>query len=781
MIGRLETDARLQATVVGGVGLFVIVGAIIAAASATAWRTVVAASLLGVVMTVVVALVLLVLRRMRFVIDRLRLIHPGAVPAEAPPPARISPTEALRRAVPGEMEHDVADRRVAEDIAFDPERNRLWWYVPGFGIGSGGHANILAMVAELERVGVRSTIVLTDVSDAQAMRGTRAAMCVNYAPTMAEVVARDAASTVPGDVLIATDWRSVRAVLEDRGARRGHYFVQDHEVEFTPTGTWSALAADTYRSGLRPVALGCGLADLLGARYGIDVAWTPIGIDPGIYGPVDPSPAAVVATVRRANPAGLPVLLVYGRGETARRGVELAIAGLELAARRGERFHCVLFGADVALDDVSFPWTSVGILPPRALAALYRIADLGVVLSLTNPSLVPQEMLACGLPVLEADTPLTRTAFAGLTGCRLAAPHPERLAYALVELLRQDDLREVPVANIPSHAEAAAALHRAVLDRPVADPQSKGFVPSVTVAIPTLDPDPEVFGRLLAALDAQRYPGRIEIRVIDSGSQRPITDLLAGSRSRVHLHHTTRAEFRHGPTRNLLIEWSDTDFVALLTQDAVPIGDRWLFDLVAACSVDDRIAGAFCRHRPPVDAPRVAAVELVEHHDRLAGLHPSPATPATAPIDSDAHDAQFFFSNNGSIVRRSAWQEVPFRDVAFGEDQIWARDALRAGWAVNYAQHSVVEHLNRFTTAEEQDRAEVVHAWRLKYWAEPRHHGSIDARAEHEYERARRVVAEYGFDATDLAVEIAAIRAREAGWRRALEAAVAGSDWFIAL
>jgi len=771
VIGRLESDGRIQAVAVGSLAVLLAS----AAAAGLTGRVAVPLAAIAVAVGLAVGLLLLLLRRMRFVIGRLGLIHPGAVPAEAPPPVRIDPGEVLRRAVP-----DTQVGSATEQVRFDLPVNRIWWYVPGFGTSSGGHANILAMVAELERAGVRSTIVLTDVSDPVELAGTRAAMCANYPPTLARVIARHDVATVPGDVLVATDWRSVRATSEDRGERRAHYFVQDHEVEFAPTGTWSALAAGTYRAGLRHVTLGRGLSELLTSRYDVPAAWTPIGIDPGIYRPTDPTPSSAVAAVRQSNPDGLPVLLVYGRQDTARRAVELSLAGLEIAARRGARFLCVLFGEDVALDGVTFPWTCAGVLPPRELAALYRTADLGIVLSLTNPSLVPQEMLACGLPVLEADTALTRIAFGELEGCRLAAPHPERLADAVVELLAEPARRRQPVA-VPTHAEAAAALHEQLVGRALAAPQPLSAAPSVTVAIPTLDPDPEIFARLLAALDAQRYPGRVELRVIDSGSQQPVAELLAEVALPVHLHHTTRAEFRHGPTRNLLIEWSDTDFVALLTQDAVPVGDRWLFDLVAACAIDDRVAGAFCRHRPPADAARVAAVELVEHFDRLAMLHPSPATPATAPVEDETYDAQFFFSNNGAILRREAWTQVPFRDVAFGEDQVWSRDVLRAGWSVNFARHAVVEHLNRFTEAEHEERAAVVHAWDLKYWAGPMGTGAIDRAAAREYARARRIVSAHGLSELDRAVEVGAIRARERGWRRALAEATGDTEWFRAL
>ena len=47
----------------------------------------------------------------------------------------------------------------------------------------------------------------------------------------------------------------------------------------------------------------------------------------------------------------------------------------------------------------------------NALADLYRRATVGVVFSATNYSLIPHEMMACGLPVVELDGESTRADF----------------------------------------------------------------------------------------------------------------------------------------------------------------------------------------------------------------------------------------------------------------------------------------------------------------------------------------------------------------------------------
>ena len=68
----------------------------------------------------------------------------------------------------------------------------------------------------------------------------------------------------------------------------------------------------------------------------------------------------------------------------------------------------------------SFPYEHAGVLPEPELARLYREATVGVSLSLTNYSRVSQEMLACGLPCVELDTPSVRAALGGEDALTLA-------------------------------------------------------------------------------------------------------------------------------------------------------------------------------------------------------------------------------------------------------------------------------------------------------------------------------------------------------------------------
>jgi glycosyltransferase involved in cell wall biosynthesis len=81
------------------------------------------------------------------------------------------------------------------------------------------------------------------------------------------------------------------------------------------------------------------------------------------------------------------------------------------------------------------------VLAQDELAAAYSGAGVGLVLSLTNYSLIAQEMMACGLPCVELETPSTRAAFGPRPPLELARPDPLALADALERLLSDGDLR----------------------------------------------------------------------------------------------------------------------------------------------------------------------------------------------------------------------------------------------------------------------------------------------------------------------------------------------------
>ena len=133
-------------------------------------------------------------------------------------------------------------------------------------------------------------------------------------------------------------------------------------------------------------------------------------------------------------------MVVYARRSTPRRAVPLALLALAELHRRRSDVRLVLFGEEHPMR-TSFPYEHAGVLPEPELARLYREATVGVSLSLTNYSRVSQEMLACGLPCVELDTPSVRAALGGEDALTLAPFDPVELAEAIERLLDDPALR----------------------------------------------------------------------------------------------------------------------------------------------------------------------------------------------------------------------------------------------------------------------------------------------------------------------------------------------------
>jgi rhamnosyltransferase len=227
----------------------------------------------------------------------------------------------------------------------------------------------------------------------------------------------------------------------------------------------------------------------------------------------------------------------------------------------------------------------------------------------------------------------------------------------------------------------------------------------VSVVIPTLEGGPR-FREVLEALCSQDLPGGFELLVIDSGSRDGTADAARAAGARVA--SIPRSEFNHGGTRNRAIALAKGELVAFLTQDAIPIGPRYLADLLRPFERPN-VDGVYGRQFPRPDCDPILA-------DRLRAWSASrdlPALQVLAPGDPVRSRALFAvlppmeryltsaFDNVASAIRRSTWQRIPFPERSFGEDVAWAREVVLAGGAIAYEPAACVEHSHRIELVRE--------------------------------------------------------------------------------
>ena len=295
--------------------------------------------------------------------------------------------------------------------------------VPAFRGGSGGHRAIADLVRGLEALGHRCSVWVSDEEERHAGQ-TPAELAAHFAACFGAIggpVRLGLDGWQGADVAVATGWQTVPRVLLLERTKARAYLVLDHEPEFYATSAEREWAAWTYRQGLPAIAASRWLADLVRERYGASVRAFEFGIDHDTYRPLD-------RTRREAR------VLFYARGVTARRAVPLGLLALTELHRRRPGVEIALFGESRPLR-LGFPAEDLGVLAPAALAQAYGEATVGIVLSMTNPSLIGPEMLACGLSVVELDADAMRAGF-GADGPMLLAPFdPLAIADAIEALL----------------------------------------------------------------------------------------------------------------------------------------------------------------------------------------------------------------------------------------------------------------------------------------------------------------------------------------------------------
>jgi glycosyltransferase involved in cell wall biosynthesis len=300
--------------------------------------------------------------------------------------------------------------------------------VPFFRAGSGGHMTIANLVRALERRGHRCSLWIDDPGQRVNGGAARAVADLRawFGPFDAEVHygLQDFART---DVAVATGWQTVARVRTLPAAGRA-YLVQDHEPEFFGTSVQRAWADDSYRHDLYPITAGQWLADTMGELYGLPATAFDLGIDGERYRPTP-------EIARRDD-----VVVAYARSSTPRRGVPVALAALAELHRRRPGVEAWLFGHG-GPPGVDFPHRNLGVVPEPELPAIYAEATVGLVLSMTNYSLVAQEMLSCGLPCVELDAPSVVAAFGRDGAVDFAPLDPIAIADALERLLADPALR----------------------------------------------------------------------------------------------------------------------------------------------------------------------------------------------------------------------------------------------------------------------------------------------------------------------------------------------------
>jgi len=322
---------------------------------------------------------------------------------------------------------------------------RINWLISDPGTASGGLLGVLRAIYYLEQWGHKHRVYVVGRTTSSASQLTKLVRR-SYFPIEAQLEIFNG-EVADSDALVATFWKTAYQARRLANTARKFYFVQDLEDLFYPAGSLAEFAKATYRWGFYGITLGQWIADVLRSEFNMECSPFGFSYDPGIYSPNGDG----------YFPDEKKRVLFYARPHTERRGFELGILALSLVAKKMPDTEFVLVGFPARSIQLPFSAVLPGVLSPAELAALYRSCRIALVLSHTNLSLLPLELMACGCAVVSNTGPNVEWLLTRET-TQLADSTPEALADAVLALLTDEQLRDRKAAAGLAFAQRADDL-----------------------------------------------------------------------------------------------------------------------------------------------------------------------------------------------------------------------------------------------------------------------------------------------------------------------------------
>lgn len=218
---------------------------------------------------------------------------------------------------------------------------------------------------------------------------------------------------------------------------------------------------------------------------------------------------------------------------------------------------------------------------------------------------------------------------------------------------------------------------------------------TVDIIIPVYRPD-EKYIRLLQGLKKQIYP--IHKIIVMNTERKYYEEDRYPQLSNIEVHHIQKSEFDHGGTRNQAVQYSNSDIIFFLTQDAVP-PDRHLVENILKPFEDEMVAAVYGRQIP------VPSCNIIERFSRNFNYPQESFKKSNQDLERLGIKT-FFCSNVCAAYRRTVYDKLrgfPLHTI-FNEDMIFTGGLIKAGYTVAYEADAKVVHSHNYTGMQQFHR-----------------------------------------------------------------------------
>lgn len=256
------------------------------------------------------------------------------------------------------------------------------WVIPLPGIGSGGHINIFRFICLLQNMGFHNCVYTMNGDDMAPDKEFHDFVEKYYGVTDKTLELHHGTSRMKvAHATIATSWETAYIVNNFNNTLTKYYFVQDFEPYFFPAGSRYCFAENTYKFGFRGITAGYWLQDKLHDEYGMETLGFGFSYDRTLY-------------QKREKRDNKNRIFYYARPFTERRSFELGMVVLNALSQKISDLEIVIAGSSLEEYQIPFTYVNLGTVELEKLSDLYAQCDMCLVLSHTNLSLLPLEIMA---------------------------------------------------------------------------------------------------------------------------------------------------------------------------------------------------------------------------------------------------------------------------------------------------------------------------------------------------------------------------------------------------
>lgn len=218
---------------------------------------------------------------------------------------------------------------------------------------------------------------------------------------------------------------------------------------------------------------------------------------------------------------------------------------------------------------------------------------------------------------------------------------------------------------------------------------------SVDIIIPTYRPDESVV-YLIKKLLKQTYPIH-EIHIIDTETG-IFPKELKNLSDKIRISKIKPEQFDHGGTRHEGAMQSHTDIIVYMTQDAMPVNEYLVEELVKAFD-NEKIAAAYARQLPN------SKCNVIERYTRAFNYPEQSRIKSLKDLETLGIKT-YFCSDVCAAYRKSVYESLGgFEEkTIFNEDMIMAAKIIQSGGLVKYVAEAKVIHSHNYNCKQQFQR-----------------------------------------------------------------------------